>query len=233
MEKKSNINVSNTERIASVLAGSYFMYRSLKRQPKNYAALASAGLLLYRGVTGYCPAYAAAGKRRLPDPAHNINIETSVIVNRPVDTVYSFWRRLENLPLFMKHLKSVKQKDGGRSDWEAFLPGGLGSIHWEAEIVNEKPGEVIAWNSLPDSTIHNAGKVTFEDAGVLGTVLHVIISYQAPLGIAGEKVLELFTPRFERMIKHDIANFKQYVETGRIPENKEHANLNEKSIHTL
>jgi uncharacterized membrane protein len=61
----------------------------------------------------------------------------------------------------------------------------------------------------------------------------VIISYQAPLGIAGEKVLELFTPRFERMIKHDIANFKQYVETGRIPENKEHANLNEKSIHTL
>ena len=223
MEKKLNINVSNTERIASVLAGSYFMYRSLKRQPKNYAAITSAGLLLFRGITGHCPGYAAAGKKHLTDGVHNIEIETSVIVNRPVDTVYSFWRRLENLPLFMSHLKSVKQKDANKSDWEAYIPGGVGSIHWEAQIVDEKPGEYIAWQSLEDSTIRNAGKVRFEDIGELGTVVNVVISYQAPLGIAGEKVLSLLTPTFEKMIRKDIVNFKQYIETGKLPTDKEYA----------
>lgn len=229
MEKRSNVNVSGAERIASVLAGSYFMYRSLKNTPKSYSGIASAGLLLFRGVTGYCPAYAAAGKKRLPDPAHNINIETTVIVNRPIDTVYSFWRRLENLPLFMKHLKSVKQKEAGKSDWEAYLPGGIGSIHWEAEIVHEVPAEVIAWNSTKNATIDNAGKVTFNDLGELGTAVHVVISYQAPLGIAGEKVLELFTPAFEKMIRRDIVNFKEYVETGKLPVEKESADADNKS----
>lgn len=229
MEKKSNINVSNTERIASVLAGSYVMYRSLKKSPKNYSGIASASLLLFRGVTGHCPAYAAAGKNILPDPAHNINIETTVIVNRPIDTVYSFWKRLENLPLFMKHLKSVKQKEGGKSDWEAYLPGEIGSIHWEAKIVNEVPGEVIAWNSTENSTIQNAGKVTFNDIGELGTAVHVVISYQAPLGIAGQKVLGLLTPAFEKMIRRDIVNFKEYVETGKLPLEKELTNSGDTS----
>lgn len=218
---KSGINVSNVERIASVLAGSYFIYCSLKDKPRNISKIASGGLLVYRGLTGHCPVYEAAGKKRLSDPSHNITIATSVLVNRPIDTVYAFWRRLENLPLFMTHLKSVKQKDGGKSDWEAYIPGGLGtSIHWEAKIVDEKPGEEISWTSLENSTIDNKGRVTFEDADVLGTRVNVMISYEAPFGIAGEKVMSLFNRKFEKMIRKDILNFKYYIETGRLPADK-------------
>lgn len=231
MEKKLNVNVSDTERIASVLAGSYFMYRSLKQNPRNLAKITSAGLLLFRGISGHCPGYAAMGKKTLPDLASIINIQTSVIVNRPVDTVYSFWRRLENLPLFMTHLKSVKQKDHNKSDWEAYLPGGIGSIHWEAEIIDEKPGQEIVWNSLENSTIQNRGKVVFEDIGELGTLVHIEIGYQAPLGIAGEKVLSLLTPKFEKMIRKDIVNFKNYIETGKLPTDKEYAGAEGKLQH--
>ena len=224
MEKKSTVNVSNVERIASVLAGSYFVYSSLKNNPKKITTIASAGLLLYRGITGHCPVYEATGKNKLRDPSHNIRIGTSVIVNRPIDTVYAFWRRFENLPLFMTHLKSVKQKEDGKSDWEAYIPGGLGSsIHWEAKIVSEIPGEEISWQSLEDSTIDNRGKVTFEDAGALGTQVNVVISYEAPFGMAGEKVMALFTRTFEKMIRKDIFNFKYYIETGKLPVNKEKA----------
>jgi uncharacterized membrane protein len=124
----------------------------------------------------------------------------------------------------MTHLKSVKQKEGGKSDWEAYIPGGLGtSIHWEAKIVTEKAGEEIAWKSLEDSTIDNKGRVTFEDAGVLGTQVNVVISYEPPLGMAGEKVLTLFNRRFEKMIRKDIFNFKHYIETGKLPVDKENA----------
>jgi uncharacterized membrane protein len=227
MGKKSAVNVSNVERIASVLAGSYFIYSSLKNRPRNFTTLASAGLLLYRGVTGHCPVYEATGKKKLSDPSHNITIGTSVIVNRPIDSVYAFWRRLENLPLFMTHLKSVKQKEGGKSDWEAYIPGGLGaSIHWEAKIVSEKPGEEISWQSLEDSTIDNKGRVTFEDAGVLGTQVNVVISYEAPFGMAGEKVLSLFNHTFEKIIREDIFNFKHYIEKGKLPADKERISLN-------
>ncbi|WP_157446860.1 SRPBCC family protein [Cytophaga aurantiaca] len=221
MERESNINVSNTERIISVLAGSYFIYRALARDPKQYGILAPAALLVYRGVTGHCPAYAAIGKSRLPDTAHNINIETSVTVNKPTDTVYAFWRRLENLPLFMTHLKSVTQLENGRSEWQAYIPGGLGtSISWEAEIVKEEPGKQLSWNSIEGSTINNAGKVIFEHAGEQATTIHVVISYQAPLGAAGEKALSLFTSTFEKMIQDDILNFKEYIETGKLPADK-------------
>lgn len=222
MERKSNINVSNTERIISVLAGSYFAYRALARDPKRYEMLAPAAFLLYRGVTGYCPGYAAFGKGRLPDTAHNITIRTSVTVNKPTDTVYAFWRRLENLPLFMKHLKSVTQQDNQISKWEAYIPGGLGSsISWQAEIVKEEPGRELSWNSIEGSTIENAGKVIFESTGDQETTIHVVISYQAPLGSAGEKVLSLLTPTFEKMIQNDVVNFKEYIETGKIPAEKD------------
>lgn len=217
MVKKSVVNVSNTERIASVLAGSYFAYRSLKNKPKNLTALAAAGMLIYRGVSGHCPAYEATGKTSLLNSTSSIDIETSVIVNRPIDTVYSFWRRLENLPLFMTHLKSVNQKEDGKSDWEAYIPGGLGSIHWEAEITHEMPGELIAWQSLEGATIENGGDVTFYDIGALGTRIDVKINYRAPMGMAGEKLASLFNSTFERMIRKDIVNFKQYVESGAIP----------------
>jgi len=222
MENKSTVNVCNAERVVSVLLGSYFIYRSLRQTPKNVGTIASAGLLLYRGVTGHCPAYEAVGKKKLADPTHNITIGTSVIVNKPIDTVYAFWRRLENLPLFMTHLKSVKQKEGGKSDWEAYIPGGLGtSIHWEAKITSEKPGEEISWKSLEDSTIDNQGKVMFEDIGNLGTQVNVVISYEPPLGMAGEKVMALFNRTFEKMIRKDIFNFKQYIETGKLPSDQE------------
>lgn len=221
MERKSNVNVSNTERIISVLAGSYFAYRALAGDPKRYEILAPAAFLIYRGLTGHCPGYAAIGKKTLPDTAHNLTIKTSVTVNKATDTVYAFWRKLENLPLFMTHLKSVTQKENNISEWEAYIPGGLGSsISWEAEIVKEEPGKELAWNSLEGSTINNAGKVLFEQAGDQSTTIHVVISYQAPLGEAGEKTLSLFTHTFEKMIRNDIESFKEYIETGKLPTDK-------------
>jgi uncharacterized membrane protein len=52
--------------------------------------------------------------------------------------VYAFWRRLENLPLFMKHLSNVTEIDAKHSHWEAVVPGNIGKIKWNAEIVKEK-----------------------------------------------------------------------------------------------
>lgn len=231
MEKKTHINVSNTERIVSVLGGSALIWHALSGNRKSIVEGIAGGYLLFRGASGYCPIYDLTNKQRLPDPAKNINIQTALTVNKPIHEVYTFWRQLENLPLFMKHLESVKQTGAKTSEWKALIPGGVGVIHWEAEIVKEEPNAFLGWNSLPGATIENAGKVVFKEAEENSTEIHVVISYQAPLGTVGEEVLALFTPVFENMIKEDVRNFKRYIETGEIPTIKGQPRGGKKSKH--
>lgn len=210
-------NVGRPERLLSVVSGGYLLYNAITERKVSAVQTLAGSYLLLRGFTGFCPLYRAAGKTRLDFRTQNINIKTALTVNRPRDQVYAFWRRLENLPAFMKHLKRVKVIDEKNSEWKALVPGEWGAITWRSEIVKDDPGSMLSWHSLPGSAIENAGKITFTDAGKFGTEIHVVISYHAPLGLLGEKTIRLFNPVFEDMIKEDIRNFKRYIETGEIP----------------
>lgn len=210
---KQAVNVAPIERIFSAFAGALLFANALSGRSKFSLSKAMAGgYLLYRGTSGHCLGYDLMGKDHLPDPDKNINIRTSLNVSSSRQEVYNFWRRLENLPLFMKHLESVTTLDEKRSAWKAKIPGGIGSIDWKAEIVKDVPGEFLGWSSLPHADIENAGKVTFRDTISGGTEIDVVISYRAPLGVVGTTVARLFTPAFEKMIREDIAGFKHYIE---------------------
>jgi len=209
---KPSINVDVPERVISGLAGGWLLLNGVKNL--SLFRMGLGGYLVYRAATGHCPLYSAMGKPHLPDPVKNINIRTTVQVNRSRDEVYAFWRRLENLPLFMQHLKKVEAIDDRTSHWEANVPGGLGTITWDAAIVEEHDGRFIGWNSLPGATIENAGKVEFRDLGDGWTELHVVITYRAPLGAAGQGLSALLNPMFEKMVRRDIKSFKKYIEAG-------------------
>jgi uncharacterized membrane protein len=209
------VNVGVNERLYSVLAGSLLMTNAFRKKFSLMQAVAG-GFLIARGLAGYCPAYAVAGKRQVRDNVRNVNIKTSMVVGRPRNEVYAFWRDLTNLPLFMKHLEKVEVVDQKTSRWKANVPGGFGNLQWDAEITKEKENEFLGWNSLPDSSIENAGKVVFEDAGNNSTRIKVVNSYHAPMGLAGEKLARLFNPLFEQMVKDDISNFKHHIEKSRL-----------------
>jgi uncharacterized membrane protein len=214
VHSKKKVNVGVPERIFSVLLGANMLLRA--KRPGLFRLLAS-GYLMYRGFTGHCAGYAALGKAALPDTEKNINIRTVVRVNKSRQEVYAFWRRLENLPLFMQHLKSVYTDNAGVSEWTAKIPGGLGIISWKAKIVNEVAGEVLGWSSLPGADIENAGKVEFRDTEDGGTELHVTITYRAPFGDVGTAVANMFSPLFEKMVRNDVENYKIYIEKSRVP----------------
>jgi len=213
------VNVGKTERIIMIAAGSYLLYRALKKKHRNTKKVmegVTAGTMLFRGISGYCPAYDLINRTGTLKGG-NIAITTALTVNRPVEEVYNAWRQLENLPLFMKHLHSVAVIDQYKSVWKARIPGGVGTISWEAEILMDQPNELLSWHSLPHSTIHNAGKVKFVNNGN-STDIEVTISYHAPLGKAGELAAKLLTPVFENMIQKDIEGFKEYIEAGTAPQ---------------
>ncbi len=215
----TTINVSEKERVISVLLGAFFLSRGLKK--KSLLRTIFGGYLMYRGASGHCPAYSAMQRSRYTSRAESVNIKTTFIVNKPRQEVYDFWRKLENLPLFMKHLASVTQYDDTQSHWEAKVPGNVTKLEWDAEIVKEVDGSFIGWKSLPGSTVENAGKVDFRDAlGHQGTELNVVITYRPPAGKIGSGIASLLNPVFRKMIETDISNFKEYIETGRLADSE-------------
>lgn len=103
------VNVNDNERLFSVTLGTFFLTRGLRKV--NVLNTLLGGYLIYRGASGHCPVYGQLQRNKYTDKPESVNIQTTLIVNKPKQEVYDFWRKLENLPLFMKHLKSVKEVD--------------------------------------------------------------------------------------------------------------------------
>ena len=94
-------------------------------------------------------------------PGEPVYVGHAITINRPPEELYRYWRRLENLPQFMRHLEAVIVVDDRRSHWFAKAPGGR-SVEWHAEITEDRPNELIAWRSLPGSDVMNRGTVRFD-----------------------------------------------------------------------
>jgi len=209
------INLNWPERYVSIAAGVKLSISGFKNMFKNpftsILKLGAGGYLLNRGVTGHCELYSQIGKHST-DPI-NINIKSSFTINKPRIDVYNFWRKLDNLPLFMNHLESVEMLDDEKSHWVMRLPAGVAKVSWDAEIVHDVPGEMIGWSSLPGSAIDNAGKVRFRDSfHEHGTLVDVVISYQPPAGGLGASLAHVLNPMFKKMVDEDVQNFKQYMD---------------------
>jgi uncharacterized membrane protein len=140
----------------------------------------------------------------------------AITVNRSPEEVYWFWHDFENLPRFMTHLESVEALGEGRSRWRARGPAGA-SVEWEAEVVEDRPDELIAWRSLPGSTVQTSGSVRFVRApGDRGTEIHADVRYAPPAGALGAAVAKLFGAEPSTQIHDDLRRFKNVIETGEI-----------------
>lgn len=214
-------NVHTIENVVSIVGGAYLLYDALTKKKKSIGEIAAGGFMLYRGIKGFLNEMesdrVSSGRAVGSTARHrdsNINIHARLIVKKPVAEVYNFWRHLGNLPLFMEHLDSVTVLGDDLSEWKIKVPGLPATVGWTAEIVAEEPNRFIGWHSINGSSVRNAGKVEFKDAGELGTLMHVVFSYHAPLGAAGEEVARLLNPMFEKIVRNDILGFKRYMETG-------------------
>lgn len=145
-----------------------------------------------------------------------LHVAKSITINRPRQEVYEFWRGFERLPEFMIHLQSVTTTADGRSHWVVKAPGG--SVEWDAEVTDDRPGELLAWESLDGSDVPNRGTVTFADApGDRGTELHVALQYDPPgFSSSGAVVAKMFGEEPSQQLTDDLRRFKQVMETGEV-----------------
>jgi len=110
----------------------------------------------------------------------------------------------------------VDPNDPGRSHWVARAPLEK-RIEWDAEVIEERENELIAWKSLPGSMVESMGRVEFVDApGGRGAIVHVSLRYNPPAGSLGAAFARLFGEEPNQQINEDLRHFKQFVETGEV-----------------
>jgi uncharacterized membrane protein len=212
----SHVNVGPTERVLSVAAGAALAVYGLRRK----SSAASVGLttlgasLVLRGASGFCPFTEIFGRGSVEHQPEPIEIKETLFIDQPVERVYGYWRRLENLPRFMQHLESVRQLDERHSHWAARIPGGLGTVEWQSEITADEPNRLLAYRTLPGSQVDHSGEVRFRRVEGGGTEMQVIQHYRAPLGDLGKGVAKLLNPIGAQLLRNDIRRFKHALESG-------------------
>jgi len=193
-----------------LLLGLAFSSDASRRGSLGVAAAAVAGVAALDVVAGNRQARHDAGHSGLE------HVTRAMTVNRPPAEVYEFWRNLEHLPRFMRHLRSVTVTGPGRSHWVVEGPGGL-PVEWDAEIVEDRPGEFLAWRSLPGAQVENSGWVSFRPApGGRGTEVSLRLVYHPPAARLGAAVASLFGRDPARQLREDMGRLKQVIETGEI-----------------
>ena len=137
-------------------------------------------------------------------------IHATITIERPREEVWRFWRRLENLPRVLEGLESVEEIGEGRSRWRARVPGRKEPLEWEAEIVDEREGERLAWASLPGSDVDSEGVVEFADATGGATEVRLAVRFD-PGGPAGA-VLRRVGPVSRMLLQEQLRRLKRILE---------------------
>ena len=216
----SAANVGNIERIVTLAAGAALLGYAWRHRSRSLG-LTSAGLIA-RGATGYCPAYAALGVNRAPDSKHalsgerGVHVRESITINATPEALYSFWRRLENLPEVMPHLESVEEVDFKLSRWTAKAFGAM-PISWIAETINEVPFETIGWKTLPGEAVQHAGSVVFKRLPETGaTDVRVHFQYSPPGGKAAAWFAAFVGQDPAKLTRDGLQALKRRIETGTV-----------------
>lgn len=233
-------NVGDTERVISVAAGAALALYGVDRHDVQGGLLAVVGAeLIRRGGTGHCLVYEALNVSTASDATHHgfhrdlpaspaatvrasraVRIEHSVTVMRSAAELYAFWRDPANLPRVVEFIESVETVSETTARWRARGPGGV-TIEWDAQIINDIPNELLAWKSVGDADIPNAGSIHFRPApDAKGTEVRLVVEYEPPAGHLGAWIAKLVKENPEEQLRTAFRRFKQLAETGEVLTNE-------------
>jgi uncharacterized membrane protein len=219
MEIKSTRSdtLRDAERLGSLIVGGALVLTGLSQRSLLRTLLTvSGGSLVYHGVMGdknlENKLMAATGII-----TNSLRVEKTVTIqNKSPEDLYTFWHNFENLPTFMKNLQSVRIVSETRSHWVAKTPLG-NTIEWDAEILIDRPNELITWASASGADVANSGSVRFTPAYPgRGTEVKLVLEYSPPGGAITDAIAKVFNESPEQQIVEDLRHFKMLMETGEI-----------------
>ncbi|HYM51642.1 MAG TPA: SRPBCC family protein [Candidatus Limnocylindrales bacterium] len=142
------------------------------------------------------------------------HVEKTIEIQKPVDQVYAQWTQFEDFPEFMENVEEVRQLDDKHLEWKAKIGGT--ERRWKAEIVEQRPNQVIAWRAIEGD--RNDGKVEFQPVDGK-TRVKLMLEYDPPGGAAGE-IGDKLTQMTPGRVENDLKRFKKMIEERPQPTGK-------------
>ncbi len=144
-----------------------------------------------------------------------IKFEASVLIDREPWEIYEFWRDLTNAARFMSDINKVEVHDERRSTWTASGPYNI-TVKWDAEVINDRPGELLSWRTVGDTKVPNAGSVRFKavpgEDGKTRTRVRLVAEFLPPGGPLGVITAAFFFQDPQRVLQEDLRRLKQLLE---------------------
>ncbi len=143
-------------------------------------------------------------------------VEGNIEVQAPVQTVYEYWRNLENLPSFMSNIEEVRSTGPDTTHW--VVKGPLGArLEFDARTTQDEPNSAIGWNTV-DGDVQTSGQVRFQELGPEQTRIDVTMNYADPPGGKIGEVGSRIVSNPQVMVDQDLYNFKEIIEGRATPE---------------
>jgi uncharacterized membrane protein len=225
------INIGQGERIVSATAGGLLALAGLRmfagRHPLLGVSVAAAGgYLMRRGAIGHCALYESLGVHEedaeaLSNPfTRELRAEHSMIVLRSAEDAYKLWRDRDNVSRFVPMVERIDAPDERHLHFVARHPVSGEKREWDSEIIEDRPGELIAWRSR-GQTRFTAGRVAFcPAAGGRGTIVHLELHYRPSGGVLGAAMAKLRGRSLDFRAREYVRRFKELAETGEVATNE-------------
>ena len=196
--------------------------------PLTYAAVVTAIYLLRKqifrpGILFFAAGFVAA-KRLKTDHLMRVSRslqglveeQATMTINKPADELYKLWQDVEKAPSYQESMRSVTRTGELTSHWIMDLPSGQ-QLEWDAEWTAQEEGKRLAWRTVGDPVVPNAGQVLFEPAvSGRGTIVRVNQQFLLPGGKVAAALGGLFSRTPGGFVKENLRHFKQLAEAGEI-----------------
>ena len=141
-------------------------------------------------------------------------IEASVVIQRPREEVFRFYRDFRNLPRFLGDVIAVEQVGPTTSRWRIQGPLGVRAA-WTVRVTEERTNELIRYETvnLPPLTTH--WDIYFAP-GPRADETEVREVLKTPLGGLGRAALALIGKFPDKEVASNLNRLKELMETGRV-----------------
>jgi uncharacterized membrane protein len=135
-----------------------------------------------------------------------------VVIRRPVQVVYSFYRNFTNLPRFLGDVIAVEQVADTTYRW--IVAGPLGSrVPMTVTITEQRVNQLIRYQTSGPTPLRGQWELTFAvdtDAGGTRVQEQLVV----PLGVLGRAMLAVIGKFPDREVATNLSRLKQLLEAG-------------------
>ena len=214
-------NWSPAARLLGAAGGTYLVACGLRRGGTIGNLKAAAGFaLLLRGATNLDMARLTGIGAAADGPAQTgrrgIDVHKTININADVGTVFGFFSNYDNFPLFMHHVREVRDHGDGYSHWVVAGPAGV-PVTWDALLTDYEPNKCIAWESVRGSVVAHAGVIRFDENPDGSTRVDVRLSYNPPGGVVAHALASLLRADPKSEMDADLVRLKTLIERGKFP----------------